>query len=177
MATLGLLIILLNTLAIIIDARFGRPHAYPLTPARLRLVCELKASLQASLLRSAYRPANDLLGGLQRMKIGGVLIHPQDANALTHGQTTYFTEFFFQKKTRCQQMQTLLWEAMRVAGNYVEVDQPVQYRHAQHDVEQAFAAVARDLGCERDLPPGVGLRNPLQTPDLGAPPVRPQSDA
>ena len=43
---------------------------------------------------------------------------------------------------------------------YVEVDRPAEYAAAEHDVDQAFLAIAPRLGCLHDLPPGLAISPP-----------------
>ena len=42
----------------------------------------------------------------------------------------------------------------------VEVDRPAEYAAAEHDVDQAFLAIAPRLGCLHDLPPGLAISPP-----------------
>lgn len=155
-----ILLLLIVVFVTIVRIRFGPPATRPLTPGEAELVEALRSELRQALAQSSHRPVHDLQGGLARMKIRGVLLAPEDCNALTRGTRTYFTDFFFQGKTRCQQLKTLLWEAMRVSGNYVEVDRPAEYAAAEHDVDQAFLAIAPRLGCLHDLPPGLAISPP-----------------
>jgi hypothetical protein len=155
-----LLLVLIVILVTIVQIRFRPPATRPLTAAEADLVTRLRAELQRALDESSHQPANDLRRGLARMKLRGVLIDPGDCNALTWGRRTYFTEFFFQGKTRCQQLKTLLWEALRVAGNYVEDDDWRAYAAAERDVDQTFLALAPRLGCLHDLPPGLATYPP-----------------
>jgi len=160
-----LLLLLIVVFVTIVRIRFGPPATRPLTPAEAGLVEQLRAELRQALAQSSHRPVHDLQRGLARMKVRGVLLDPGDCNALTRGTRTYFTDFFFLGKTRCQQMKTLLWEAMRVSGNYVEVDSPAEYNAAERDVDQTFLAIAPRLGCLDDLPPGLAIFPHPRAPD------------
>lgn len=164
-----LLVLLIVLLVTIVRIRFGPPATRRLTSAEAALVARLRDELQQALDGSSHQPINDLRRGLSRMKLRGVLLDPGDCNALTRGRSTYFTEFFFQGKTRCQQLKTLLWEAMRVSGNYVEVDDWKAYAEAERDVDQTFLALAPRLGCLHDLPPGLASHPPR--PQFGEPPL------
>ncbi|MFN6107305.1 MAG: hypothetical protein ACK5EA_23025 [Planctomycetaceae bacterium] len=160
-----LLLVLIVILVTVVQIRFGPPATRPLTAAEADLVTRLRTELQQALDESSHQPANDLRRGLAQMKLRGVLRDPGDCNALTRGRRTYFTEFFFRGKSRCQQLKTLLWEAMRVAGNYVEVDDWRAYAAAERDVDQAFLAIAPRLGCLHDLPPGLAIVPQHRSPD------------
>jgi hypothetical protein len=160
-----LLVLLIVILATIVRIRFGPPATRRLTAAEAELVARLRDELQQALAASSHQPANDLRRGLARMKLRGVLRDPGDCNALTRGRSTYFTEFFFQGKTRCQQLKTLLWEALRVSGNYVEVEDWRAYAEAERDVDQTFLALAPRLDCWHDLPPGLAIHPPRSLPD------------
>ena len=160
-----LLVLLIVILMTIVRIRFGPPATRPLTSSESELVHRLRTELRQALAASSHQPQNDLRLGLARMKLRGVLLDPGDCNALTRGRSTYFTEFFFQEKTRCQQLKTLLWEAMRVSGNYVEVEEWKAYAEAERDVDQTFLALAPRLGCLHDLPPGLAIYPPHSVPN------------
>lgn len=101
----------------------------------------------------------DLVRHLKLMRIGGVMTEEfalqHDTNASTIvGQTiTHFAPSFFERPI-CQQYQTLIHEASRVGGNYVEDTPATQkaYNQLLADEDNVYKTLAACLGCCHDFP-------------------------
>ncbi|QEG18260.1 hypothetical protein [Gimesia maris] len=79
-----------------------------------------------------------------------------DANAITKGKCTCFAKSFFDNKSKCQQASTLMWEASRVSGNYVETDEVDAYNDELDRVAGEFSRIACCMECCNDLPAELG---------------------
>ncbi len=116
---------------------------------------------------------HDLAANLKRMRIGRVFTEEyaaeQDTNASTivGTTTTHFAPSFFDRP-RCQQYQTLIHEASRVGGNYVEDTASTRqaYDKLLADEEAVYRSLAACLGCCHDFPrysPPPGCPGPQET--------------
>ena len=122
-------------------------------------------SAKASLIKCAMAAGDtELAQNLQTMRLGGVLTDAYaeqiGANAATPvgSTTTNFAPSFFSNKL-CEQYETLIHEASRVGGNYVEEEEVTPYSQLLAQEAAKFKAMAACLGCckeftKNNLPPG-----------------------
>jgi len=158
------LVVLVIILGGIIYHKYIRLPCKPFTNSQNTTI----TSLLSDILRCAKSSgvSSELIAGLEQMETGGVLTNAgdADANAITRGKCTCFAPFFFEGKSRCEQLLTLLWESMRVSGNMVEDTDPDPYERAKLRIAKEFRKMACCLSCCNDLPPELA---PISTSPTG----------
>jgi len=172
-----LLVILAGILFLIICYRFWgcfkkRVRTLPFGPGHAALVNTLHGELLACATKLGKKA---LIANLEKMILagdqegpdelrpGGDDMDPTEGNATTIGCRTYFAPMFYNNKTRCGQLLTMLHEAARVGGDHYETTDP-QYNLRQEEEARQFYELACCLKCCHDLPPEVAGKTTRNDP-------------
>ena len=152
LAAILVLVIAVAIAKIIHDQFPKRPAGAPMTPQQ-------KAQLQAMIGRliqcAQQKGLNTLASNLRAMRLGRTMTEAGAAdiraNANTQGKTTDFAPSFF-TFSPCRQYQTLIHEASRVGGNYVEENQWEALENLSRAEDEMFKKLAKCLDCCDEFP-------------------------